>query len=138
MLLGAAWIAAGCSQSTPAPPAPEAGTPASPVVQVYYFHRNIRCPSCIKLEALAHQAIEAGFAGELAAGTMAWQAVNIDEEQNKHFEQDYALQAQSVVLSAVKEGKEVRWKNLDRVWDLLEDDPAFIQYVQEETHAFME
>jgi hypothetical protein len=84
---------------------------------------------------LTQKAVEEGFAGELADGQMQWRVINIDDPQNKHFEDDYRLQAQSVVLSEVRTGKETRWKNLEKVWDLLDDDAGFVRYVQDEIRA---
>jgi hypothetical protein len=107
-----------------------------PVLTVYYFHRTIRCPSCEKIEALTQQAVEGGFVGALAGGATTWRVVNIDLPENKHFEDDYQLRMQSVIVSRSQDGKEVRWKNLDKVWDLLDDDAGFIRYVQDEIRAF--
>ena len=118
------------SNSNGVVPAPTAAT-----LNVYYFHRTIRCPSCEKIEALAQRAIEEGFAGELATGKMQWRTINIDEPQNKHFEDDYQLRMQSVVVSEVRDGNETRWENLDKVWDLLGNDAGFLRYVQDEVRA---
>jgi hypothetical protein len=109
---------------------------AAPILRVTYFHRTIRCPSCEKIEALAQKAVEEGFAGELADGRMQWRIINIDEPRNKHFEDDYQLQMQSVIVSEVRGGKETRWKNLEKVWDLLDDEAGFLRYVQDEIRAY--
>jgi len=98
----------------------------------------MRCPSCEKIEALAQKTVEKGFVDELATGKMQWRVINIDEPQNKHFEDDYQLQAQSVVLSEMRGGKQIRWKNLEKVWDLLDDDTSFTSYVQDEIRAYVQ
>jgi hypothetical protein len=85
---------------------------------------------------LAQKAVEEGFAGELADGRMQWRIINIDEPRNKHFEDDYQLQMQSVIVSEVRGGKETRWKNLEKVWDLLDDEAGFLRYVQDEIRAY--
>jgi len=129
-------LAAGCTKASEPAQSMEAG--ATPFIQVFYFHRTVRCPSCIKMESLAKQAVEETFGGDLAAGRMRWRALNLDDAENRHFEKDYALKTQSVVVSEVRGGKEVRWENLDKVWDLLEDDSAFKKYVQDEVRSFSE
>jgi len=126
----------GCTKSESAPPNDAAPAQATTILRVYYFHRTIRCPSCEKIEALAQKAVEDGFAGELATGKMQWRIINIDEPQNKHFEDDYRLQMQSVIVSEIRGGKETRWKNLEKVWDMLDDDTGFIRYVQDEIRAY--
>ncbi len=129
-------LAEGCTKASESSPSVAAG--AAPVIQISYFHRTVRCPSCIKMESLAKQAVEETFGGELAAGRMVWHSLNLDTAENKHFEKDYALKTQSVVVSEVRGGKDIRWKNLEKVWELLEDDPAFIKYVQDEVRSFSE
>ena len=136
MVLGFALC--GCTKSESASNSSVDPAPAAATLNVYYFHRTIRCPSCEKIEALGQKAVEEGFAGELATGGMQWRTINIDEPQNKHFEDDYRLQAQSVVLSEMRAGKETRWKNLEKVWDLLDDDASFVRYVQDEIRAYIQ
>jgi len=126
---------AGTSETVaPAESAP--AVPASTVV--YYFHGTRRCPTCRKLEAYTNEAVTTGFAGDIKAGTIAWQAINTDEPGNEHYVKDYVLSTKSVILSAVVDGKETRWKNLPRIWDLVGDKAAFIAYIQEEIRTFQE
>ena len=134
MTLGLALC--GCTKSESVSNSSVVPAQTTATLTVYYFHQTIRCPSCEKIEALAQKAVEEGFAGELAAGGMRWRTINIDDPQNKHFEDDYRLQAQSVVLSEMRGGKETRWKNLEKVWDLLDDDASFLRYVQDEVRAY--
>ena len=63
--------------------------------------------------------------------------INIDDDANKHYIKDYELYTKSVILSHVKDGKEIGWKNLDKVWTLLGSKEGFVDYVQTETRAFM-
>jgi hypothetical protein len=51
---------------------------------------------------------------------------------------DYQLYTKSVVLSDLAAGKELRWKNLPKVWELLNDEAGFVEYVQTETHAYLD
>lgn len=115
-----------------------ATTTDTTLVTVYYFHRTIRCPSCEKIELLTKMSVDERFGYELSVGEMLWRTVNIDEPQNKHFEDAYRLQTQSVVVSETSGGKEIRWKNLDKVWDLLGDEATFMHYIQEETAALLQ
>jgi hypothetical protein len=43
-----------------------------------------------------------------------------------------------VVLSKVVKGKEVEWRNLDKVWLLLRSPEKFKEYIRAETRAFLE
>lgn len=106
-------------------------------VIVYYFHRTARCPSCELLEEITRDAVEIGFAEELENGKVSMKAINVDNEDNEHFVNDYGLSVQSVVLSQVVNGKEKRWKNLDRIWTLLEDQGQLWVYLQKEIQSFL-
>ena len=45
---------------------------ATPCLVVYYFHGQVRCPTCRKLESYAEEAIKTCFADELASGRIRW------------------------------------------------------------------
>lgn len=107
-------------------------------VIAYYFHATDRCESCRKIEAFTDEAIRKGFADELKNGILEWRRVNVDEPENEHFNEDYELYTRAVVLSDVRHGKEVRWKNLENVWDLLDDKVRFVKYIRTEASSFLE
>jgi hypothetical protein len=48
-------------------------------IVVYYFHGNVRCPTCITLEEYSKEAVETFFADELESGRVQWQVINFDE-----------------------------------------------------------
>lgn len=125
---------------TIAVPSPENADDAADVqrrVIAYYFHGTSRCQTCLTIEQYARQALEDGFSEELQAGTLEWHAVNVEEPPNNHFINDYELVTRSVVLVDMEGESQIRWKNLERVWDLVGDREAFISYVQEETRAYL-
>ena len=109
---------------------------ASETVIAYYFYTTMRCPSCHKIETWSHEAVEKGFAPAIKAKRLVWRMVNVDEPKNKHFVKDYQLYTKSVVLVAMRDGRQTRWKNLPKVWELLGSKAAFQTYVQTEARAF--
>jgi hypothetical protein len=134
-------VAAPSAIPTAAPgAAAEASDPAKEahVVRVYYFHTTQRCASCKKIEALSEVAIRDGFGRELAAGTLEWQPVNTDEDPHRHFIQDYKLYTKSLVVVDIVNGRQVRWKNLPKIWEFLRDERVFQRYVQSEVRAYLE
>lgn len=115
-----------------------ANTKRSPAVfYATYYHGNVRCPTCRKIEAYSKEAIETRFASEIKAGSVVFRMLNYDEQGNEHYKKDYGLEAQSLIVSEVKAGKELRWANLPQVWDLTYDKEKFIQYVASEFKAFI-
>jgi hypothetical protein len=101
---------------------------------VYYFHGTSRCHTCRTIEAYADEAIKAAFAQELGSGAMQWKPTNVDEAANEHFIKDYGLYTRSLVV--VDGANPTRFKNLERVWELVRDKPSFAKYVQDEVRAF--
>ncbi|MDP8213131.1 MAG: nitrophenyl compound nitroreductase subunit ArsF family protein [Candidatus Zapsychrus exili] len=103
-----------------------------------YFHTTFRCVSCHKIQNFTEEALRKGFARELASGRLKYRVINIEEPGNEHYVQDYSLYTKSVVLSLQKDGKEVGFKNLDKVWQLLNDKDKFVSYIENETKSFLD
>jgi hypothetical protein len=81
-----------------------AGQTALKTVDVYYFHYSRRCYTCNMFE----------------------------EKQNRHFAQDYKLFTKQIILSQKEDGNEVKWKNLEKIWDLVRDKEKFKEYIRRE------
>lgn len=106
-------------------------------VIAYYFHGEHRCATCMKLESYSEEALSTSFEKELEDSSLIWLTVNYDEEKNKHFIKDYQLFTKALILSRVRNGKEVEWRNLDKIWELVGDKEEYLKYVQTETRAFL-
>lgn len=106
-------------------------------VVAYYFHTTFRCATCYRIEQLTNDAIQTGFPKELKNGRLVWKIVNVEEQGNGHFIKDYQLFTKSVVLVDMKDGKQVRWKNLKEVWEFVDREDAFRKYIQRETSAYL-
>jgi len=104
---------------------------------VYYFFNNFRCPSCKKIEGYTSETVNGKFSSEVKAGRISWKPVNLDEPANKHFMQDYKLVTKSVVIVEMVNGKEARWKNLDKIWEHLRNKSRFSAYVEGEIRSFV-
>lgn len=115
----------------------EKSTNENAVVTVYYFHTTMRCHSCNLIEEFTKKAVQENFAEQIKSGRVVVKAVNIDEEQNKHFVKDYKLYTKSVIVSEGSDGKELRWKNLDQVWMLLRDQNKFGEYIRTEVGNYL-
>lgn len=105
-------------------------------VIVYYFHGKARCPSCIKIETWSADAVKTGFEKQLGAGTIEWKVVDTDDPGNEHFMKDYGLYTKSVVLVEIRNGKQQRYRNLEKVWELLGSQKAFEDYIKSEVAVF--
>lgn len=90
-------------------------------LKVFYFHGNVRCPSCKKIEAYTRETIASRFKSEMDSGLIEFSEVNVDKPENEKYIEQYQLTTKQVIVSEYESGKEKRWKNLDQVWELLGD-----------------
>jgi hypothetical protein len=105
---------------------------ASSKIVVYYFHGNARCPTCFKLENFAKSEIEEDFKDAIQSGKLEWKTVNVEEKGNEHFADEYKLYTKSVIVSNHQNGKETSWKNLDKIWQLVQNESSYRQYIKME------
>lgn len=101
-------------------------------VIAYYFHGDVRCPTCLLIEKLSHDAITKNFAKQLQAGNLEWKVINVDTPRNSHLIKDYHLYTKSLIIATLKNNKQVSWKNLEKVWEYVHDANKFYAYVQTE------
>lgn len=106
-------------------------------VVAYYFHTTYRCATCRAIEAYSREAVEAAFADDIAAGRLIWRTVNIEVKGNEHYVKDYRLYTKALVLVNEVRGRKAEWKNLEKVWQLVQDKPRFQRYVQDEARAYL-
>ncbi len=99
-------------------------------VIAYYFHGDMRCRTCHKLEQYSKEAIETNFKDELKSGKLEFKVINVEEKGNQHYGKDYQLYTKSLILSVVKEGKEIKWENMDKIWECVGNKQRFIDYVK--------
>ena len=105
---------------------------------VYYFYTNTRCSSCKTIEAYTRAAVEKNFVSDYKGWAVVFKGVNVEEEPDKHFVQDYWLNTKSVVVRKFSGDKPLKWVKLERVWQLLGDKEAFINYITGETHKLLD
>jgi hypothetical protein len=124
-------------QKEEAPSPQTTGTSQNSKVIAYYFHGTFRCTTCRTIEKYSKEAIEHYFANELKNGTLEFKPLNVEDAENRHYIQDYQLFSRSLVISLVKQDKEVTWKNLTDVWKHVGDKENFFQYVKDEVEKFL-
>jgi hypothetical protein len=132
------------AKTTAAPKATKSEAPKDTAVKkennvlvVYYFMTSYRCHSCHYIEENTRKALDESFANEFKSNRMVFKMINIEEPANEHFVKEYKLYTKSVVLSATEGNKETKWKNLDKVWQLIGNDAAFKNYITSEVKAYL-
>lgn len=105
-------------------------------ITVYYFHHTMRCESCLKIEQLTFNTLKKYFSKELRDSNFIWKTIDVDKTENQHFEEDYKLETQAIILSKSLNEKELSWKNLDKIWDFIDNPNNFGKYIKEEIRFF--
>jgi hypothetical protein len=104
-------------------------------VDVIYFHNTQRCSACRDIEESARAVVKAEFSDELAAGSLRWSAVDMDQE--RHYIAQYDLAMPTLIL-ARRIGDEVQdWMALDDTWRLIGSQFRFSMYVSDRVRAFL-
>jgi len=106
-------------------------------VKVIYFHGENRCSSCLKIEKYSSEAVNNQFKKELDQGKVNWSVINFDEDKNKHYTDDYQLFNQTLIVAKYQNGKQVKWKACDKVWELLGDRKKFDKYIKDEVNKYL-
>jgi len=106
-------------------------------VVVYQFHRRFRCPSCHELEALIRNTLENRYSEDLKSGKLIFRVVDLDAEGSEHFPKDYDFFYNTVIVVDVRDGKDVRFKNLEKLWEIYEDKEAASGFLSAEIDEYL-
>ena len=118
-------------------------TRCSPVRQsthtviAYYFHRTVRCLTCLQVEFMTTQVLRDIFPEPLEQGELLWLVLNIDEPENQDFIREFHLDNINLILAEMRTDQPMRWKKLDAVWELLDDPKAYTRYLREEVSSYL-
>lgn len=105
---------------------------------VYYFYTTARCYSCNLIEKYTKEAVAKHFAQPYNGWRVEFKGLNLDDEANKHFVQDYWLNSKSVVVQKFEGDKPLNWGMLKSVWQLLGDQEKFMDYIAVETRKVLD
>ncbi|MCX5726668.1 MAG: nitrophenyl compound nitroreductase subunit ArsF family protein [Candidatus Saganbacteria bacterium] len=115
----------------------QAAKPKPSNLIVYYFHGNFRCSSCLKIEQYTKESIEVNFKDKIKSGQIVFGVINVADKENEHYIKDYQLYTKSVIVSLTKNGKQLKWKNLTKVWEYLRNKPRFLSYIKDEVDLYL-
>lgn len=102
-----------------------------------YFISGTRCESCETIEALARETAEKDFPDALSNKSLVFRVIDTGDASRHHYIKDYQLTSKTVILSHRVQGKETEWSDMSKVWDLLDDGPAFHAYLGEQIQKYL-
>ena len=106
-------------------------------IDVLYFHATIRCQGCLTIEEYTQGAVFSTFEKQLRDSTITLNSIDFLKPENEHYQDDYKFETQTLILSKKLNGKEVKWKNLDKIWDYSSNFVKFQKYIKEEINKFL-
>jgi len=106
-------------------------------VQVYYFHGDNRCQTCLTLEKFTTDAIEQYFEKEVELGSVRFQVINFEKKKNEKFIDKYKLFNQALIMARYVNDKEVEWKDCQKIWETVADRDKFFSYVKKEVNKYL-
>jgi len=99
-------------------------------VEVVYFHRKERCPTCRYAEDGIRDTIETYFADELASGKLTFEVVNVQDKENAAIVDKYGAFTSSLFINTIRDGTEHIDDVTDDIWLLLGNDEEFVEEVK--------
>ncbi len=106
-------------------------------VVAYYFHGERRCKTCLGIQAAIQQTIQERFADETTKGTLVFQELNTDQDDNKHFVQEFQLSFGTLIVAAKAGEKTVKWENCEKVWEYGHNPPALMEYTEKQIRHYL-
>ncbi len=97
-------------------------------VEVYHFHGNQQCASCIAVGDLAEKTVNENFKAELASGRLVFAHVNYDLPENAALAAKYGVTGSSLWLGIYDSKGFHRQQNMD-VWYLTGDKEKYKTYL---------
>lgn len=110
----------------------EVAKKSSNQVIVYYFYGKPRCVSCKKIEEYTNESIK-----KLNNNRVSFKKIDMDNKDNDVLVKKYKLFTKSVVVVQIKNGKEVKSKNLSKIWTELGNKENFENYITKEIKSYL-
>lgn len=124
-------IAAGCTSPAKSDPSTPVATGAGGTVErveVFHFHGNQQCASCIAVGDLAEKTVNANFKAELASGRLVFAHVNAEQPENAALATKYGVTGSSLWIGMYDADGFHKEQDI-RVWYLINDKDAYSTYL---------
>lgn len=103
-----------------------------------YFHRTVRCPTCLRIGAYIEESLNKRFASQVKDGSVKIVMIDFQDAKNQKYTAAYKITGPKLVLLDVHDGKVTSWKPAPKVWSLVGNKDEFFRYVQGEVQAYLE
>ncbi len=118
--------------------AEQSSASAEKTITVYFFFGDAECPTCDVIRNLTRRFLDGPLPEKAQGFTFKMKEINVEKPGNEEYIVKYSLVSTSIVLDFSPPGSEPVWRNLDKVWDLADDESAFNAYLESEIASFAE
>jgi hypothetical protein len=129
-LIVASGLAAGCTSPAKSPAIVQQSNSSVERVEVYHFHGNNQCSSCIAVGDLAEKTVNANFKDELASGRLVFAHINAELPENRALAEKYGVTGSSLWIG-VYNGNGFHKEQDTKVWYLIDNEDAYTSYLSE-------
>ncbi len=128
-------LVAGCTNAASSAPASQSSLPSAitgPVekVEVYHFHGNQQCASCIAVGDLAERTVNENFKDERASGRLVFAHINAQQPENTELAAKYGVTGSSLWIGVYDANGFHKEENV-KVWYLINNKEAYSLYLSD-------
>ncbi len=116
----------------------DALAPAKKYVQVYYFHGDRRCKSCLTIEGYTKDAVKNNFDKKIKSGLVKLDIINFHKDDNEHYINKFSLYNQTLIVAIYDNGELKKWKNLEKIWEYASKPNKYDNYVENEINKYLQ
>lgn len=135
--IGMAWASQDpdcCDVDEPAAPADNSTDTQPPEqaeskVELYHFHGDSQCYSCVRLGELAEKTANTYFEDELESGRLVFDHINYDLPENKEVTERFGATGSSLWIGTTV-GDEFSKEENTRVWYKIDDEDGYLDYLK--------
>ena len=67
-------------------------------IDVFYFHFTRRCATCLNVEKVSRESVEALFPGQVKRGEISFQSVNLEDKDGEAIGARYKIEGQTLIV----------------------------------------
>ena len=120
----------GAAQTEPT----EEGTATQKVIPdkvvVYYFHNTKRCGTCTAIQQGIEDTIDDKFARDVEAGMLVFEELNMEDDANKKYVEQFALAFSTMIVAAQKGDHPAKWENANKIWEYAHTPDKLKPYIE--------
>jgi hypothetical protein len=99
-------------------------------IEIYHFHGNSQCVSCITMGNLAEETVNTYFADELKSGKIVFAHINAELSENAQLAKKYKVTGSSLWIGVYTTNGQFRAEENINVWYKLRDKAGYMSYLK--------